>query len=305
MRKITTVLFLLLLVAEVLGQEVAVGEKQPREQEINEIKLSEQAHYAEVVLEVLTDDNEAVSLAQQQSISLLQTHIIEIFAKRLKMTKEDVREIWDVVDDKCQNVEIRRGDLLRVFSYMAKDAFKGWLGKKDIKPLSPEDSLILFGPSSEEKKMMKNVAVTSLSDTNLKDSLKIEEKASAVVENVILEDKKEEKVLAATPVEKKVEPIKEIIIPVLCQKMMGLKDFNELMKYLNKEKDNQKLIFGNTAVMQYQERCYMVVIERTSQKIAAILDKGRKDRMNFMTLKMDKIENYKNGKYAVILVQEY
>lgn len=304
MRKITSILFLLLLVAEVLGQEVSVGEKQTREQEINDIKLSEQAHYAEVVLEVLTDDNEAVSLAQQQSISLLQTHIIEIFAKRLKMTKEDVREIWDVVDDKCQNVEIRRGDLLRVFSYMAKDAFKGWLGNKDIKPLSPEDSLILFGPSSEEKKMMENVGVTSLSDTNLKDSLKIEE-ASAVVENVILEDKKEEKVLAATPVEKKVEPIKEITIPVLCQKMMEYENFNELMKYLNKEKDNQKLIFGNTAVMQYQERCYMVVIEKASQKISAILDKGRKDRMNFMTLKIDKIENYKNGKYAVILVQEY
>ena len=118
----------------IYGQELTDEEAQSKKKEINGIKLSEEAVYADVV-ELALDDNEAISLAQQKSINLLQTHVIEIFAKRMNMSKADVQEIWDVIDDKCQNIVVRKGDLLRVFSYIMKDAIG--LGPK--KPKKDEE----------------------------------------------------------------------------------------------------------------------------------------------------------------------
>lgn len=62
---------------------------------------------------------------------MLQAHVIEVFAKRLHMEPKDVQEIWDVIDDKCQNIVVRKGDLFRVFSYIVKDAVG--LGRKKPK----------------------------------------------------------------------------------------------------------------------------------------------------------------------------
>lgn len=111
---------------------------------INDIKLKENALYAEIREAIYIGDEgededmakvKALTKAQQKSIDLLQTHVIEIFARRLKMSKQDVQEIWDVIDDKCQNIEVKRGDLFRVFSYIMKDALRiGLKGK-----LSPEE----------------------------------------------------------------------------------------------------------------------------------------------------------------------
>ena len=78
-----------------------------------------------------------------------------------------------------------------------------------------------------------------------------------------------------------------------------------LMSYLKTEKSQQKLMFGNYDTMQYPAKCYVAVVDKSTRAIVAVLDKGQTDRMNFVTQKMDRYENYKGGDYAVIFVQEY
>ena len=97
----------------VLSQDVVQKQKS-----INQVKLSEDAVYAEVI-QMVTGDDEAISLAQQKSIDKLQISVIEACAAKMKMSKEDVKEIFDVIDDKCQNITIDAGDIIRVFSYIS------------------------------------------------------------------------------------------------------------------------------------------------------------------------------------------
>ena len=64
----------------------------------------------------------------------------------MNMSKADVQEIWDVIDDKCQNIVVRKGDLLRVFSYIMKDAIG--LGPK--KPKQKDIEKYLGDETKEE-----------------------------------------------------------------------------------------------------------------------------------------------------------
>ena len=132
MRKFVFFVMLAICSVNMYGQELSDAEAQNKKKEINSIKLSEEAVYADVV-ELALDDSESVSLAQQKSIQMLQTHVIEIFAKRMNMSKADVQEIWDVIDDKCQNIVVRKGDLCRVFTYIMKDAIGFGRKKPDPK----------------------------------------------------------------------------------------------------------------------------------------------------------------------------
>ena len=87
--------------------------------------------------------------------------------------------------------------------------------------------------------------------------------------------------------------------------MIAKKTYSKLMSYLKAEKSQQKLMFGNFDTMQYPAKCYVAVVDKATRAIVAVLDKGQTDRMNFVTQKMDRYENYKGGNYAVIFVQEY
>ena len=137
------------------AQVVTTQEETQKKKEINQIKLGEQAMYADVV-EVASDDFEAVSLAKQRSINMLQTNVMEACAKKMNMSKEDVKEIFDIIDDKCQNVVIQKGDMLRVFSYIAKDAIG--LGRKKASKevndfFAPEESDSLEMQKATEQAM--------------------------------------------------------------------------------------------------------------------------------------------------------
>ena len=125
MKKLSYLLILLLLPIVAFAQEVPEQDKENKEK-IKEIKLSEEYVYADAV----TEDN--LSEAQQNSMDLLRANVNAIFAERFHMPKEDVEEIWDVIEDKCQNVTIKKGDLFRVFTYIMKDyLFPGKKKKKD------------------------------------------------------------------------------------------------------------------------------------------------------------------------------
>lgn len=327
------------------AQETAIPsqEETAKKKEINNIKLSEQAVYADV-MQIATDDNEAVSLAQQKSINMLQAHVIEIFAKRMHMEKKDVQEIWDVIDDKCQNIVVRKGDLFRVFTYIMKDAIG--LGPK--KPKEGDVEKYLKPDSTEthvattDTAALKDVAFQlthtltggkdSIDNTALPAAQAVPATTAATAPAQTTTAPAQ---TATTPVQTATVPVQTattpaqaaapvqaatavpvaapapapapvaVAIPDLAQNMMSKANMTELMRYLSKEKRNQKLMFGNFNTMQYPAKCYVVVIDKASKGIVAVLDKGQKERMNFTTRQMDNLNNYKGGKYAAILVQEY
>ena len=126
MKKLSYLLILLLLPIVAFAQEVPEQDKENKEK-IKEIKLSEEYVYADAV----TEDN--LSEAQQNSMDLLRANVNAIFAERFHMPKEDVEEIWDVIEDKCQNVTIKKGDLFRVFTYIMKDIYSPERRKRRIK----------------------------------------------------------------------------------------------------------------------------------------------------------------------------
>lgn len=332
MRKIVFFVMCALCSMGMNAQDMTAQEEASKKREINTIKLSEQAVYADVI-ELATDDNEAVTLAQQKSIQLLQTHVIEIFAKRMNMSKADVQEIWDVIDDKCQNIVVRRGDLLRVFSYIMKDAV-------GLTPSKPSKKYLDY---LEKTKNEEAQSATTVDDDAQPDTAAVKEAAfefanviTGFKDSINVASEKKEKVIAATggetatvtviEEEKKVEPkiglpniieekkeevkepevkAQEVTVPVICQEMIEQGNYHKLQIYLGKKKAENKLMFGNSRKMQYIERCYIALIDKKTMEITAVLDKGENDRMNFMTKQMDHFKNYKNGQYAAIFVQEY
>lgn len=312
MRKFISLLILLSANIGIHAQEVTSQENQAKEDSIFNVKISEEAHYAEVTIDFLMKDDKDVSAQEMDARRLLQAHIIEIFSKRFNMNNDDVQEIWDVIDDKCQNVEIKRGDLLSVFSYITKDAFKGLFGRKQLKPLTPQDSLILFGPKEKEVLPVAEPLVAEKTESNTKtdnneiaeeksETLKVEEVKTVVEVKTIPEVTEPE-----VKIEKKTnEPKQEAVeIPELCQTIIAKRDFQALMSFLDQEKTYGNLFFGGMNSMQKLEMCYVVILEKSSGKIVGVLDKGNANRLNFMTRKQERHDNYTREEYRKIFVQE-
>lgn len=282
MRKFGLFLILSVLSIGIHAQELTEQEVQAKEDSVFNIKFKEQAHYAELVIDMATKEDKDVTVAEQQSMLLLQTHIIEIFSKRFKMSNEDVREIWDVIEDKCQNVEIKRGTLWSTFIYIAKDAFKGFLGGK-VKDLTPEDSLILFGPEEEE------VFIPEKKDTAADDT--IIPTPDPVIKDTITE-----------PVVPSPKP--DIVVPAFCKKLIEKTNKKELEAFLEDGALYNELMYGTLDDMQYISKCYVVIIEKATEKIIGVLDKGDSGRVNFMTQETDYYGKYDKEKYELIFVQE-
>jgi hypothetical protein len=275
---------------------------------------------------------------------MLQTHVIEIFAKRMNMSKADVQEIWDVIDDKCQNIVVRKGDLCRVFTYIMKDAIGFGRKKPDPKYedwVKPTDGKEVNADSKKKEEKTEEAAIEEKAQeiantmTGGKDSIntvvekkaEVIEKKEEVAEKVTETVEKKEEATQTTVVaeEKVVEDAKpkvdvpvveekkpevkvetpEVNVPTLCQEMIEQGTLNKLTVYLDKKRMLNKLMYGNPNKMQYVERCYVVLFEKKSRNIVTVLDKGEGDRMNFVTKQMDHLKNYKNGQYGAIYVQEF
>lgn len=368
MKRTNILIVLSFCAATMAAQEVAIPSPEDiaKGKEINNIKLSEQAVYADV-MEMATDDNEAVSLAQQKSINMLQAHVIEVFAKRMHMEKKDVQEIWDVIDDKCQNIVVRKGDLFRVFTYIMKDAIglgpkkpkKGdvekYLGPDPVEAeVATTDTVALKeaafqltntitgGKDSIDNTVPPVIATTPVTTTPTQvvtatqpatpvQTVPVQATAQAVPVQAVTDTPAQTTTTStpattvpvqavsvqtppaqtapvqATPPAPVTQPtpVTVIEVPELAQTMMSKSNMTELMRYLSQEKSRQALMFGNFNTMQYPAKCYVVVIDKASKNIVAVLDKGQRERMNFVTKQIDNLNNYKGGKYAAILVQEY
>ena len=333
MKKIFIYALLSMLVVSAKAQEVSDQDANQKSKAINQVKLSEQAMYAEVV-ELASDDFEAVSLAQQKTINKLQNNVIEACAQRMNITKEQAKEIFDIIDDKCQNVVVKKGDMVRVFAYIAKDAVG--LSRKKAKQ---EDIDAIFGPEEDsvdstmiadntaqamnllmgQKDSIDNVSVqpapattltTTTTTTTVVTTTAVTQPVVTPAQPVVVPAQPvvvpAQPVAASTP-EPKVAPAPavEVVVPVLCQTMIDKGNMKELMRYLSQEKRYHRLMFGNFSAMQYPEKCYIVIIDKATQHIVSVLDKGDSERMNFISKKMDRYLNYRNGNYAAVFVQEY
>lgn len=139
---------------------------------------------------------------------------------------------------------------------------------------------------------------------------------TTVAQNVATEEAKEEPAAPAAPVVEtpKEEPVVapapepavvKVEVPAFCQTLLDKKNYKALMSYLQTEKAYGHLIFGPESRMSRTAQCYIVLIEKSSQNITAVLDKGVTERMNFVTGKMDDFANYMlAGGYLAIFVQD-
>ena len=91
----------------------------------------------------------------------------------------------------------------------------------------------------------------------------------------------------------------------MCQNLIAKGNFDKVYRYLKQEMIYQRLIYGSAQKMQRHEKCYIVLTDKTTGSIVAVLDKGESERMNFVTKKMDNFKNYQGGNYKAIFVQEY
>lgn len=289
MRKIKLALLLFFCATTLCAQYAAPSEEdKAKGKEINNIKRSGDAAYADVYQEA-ESESEALTEAEEKSKAMLQAHVIEIFAKRLGMSKKDVQDIWAVIESRCKHVVVKRGDLYRVFTYVMKSQFDPeYVPEPKPEPYpkpKPEPK-----PEPEPKPQ-----------PEVKDSVVL----PPPIPDPEPQPEKKDTVTVPAPPAPEPEPAPEVLVPDLCQKMIATKAFKPLMKFLNQQKVQQILMFGNAYKMQKHEKCYIVVVERASQTIVAVLDKGDSERMNFVSKKMDHYRNYKGGNYSCVFVQEY
>lgn len=283
MRKFGLFLILSVLSIGIHAQELTEQEAQAKEDSIFNLKLSGSSHYAEAAVDLIMEDDSKVSVARQQSLLLLQTHVIEIFSKCLNMKNQDVQEIYELIEEKAYEIDLKRGDLYRVCKYIAKDALKGWLGNKKLKPLAPEDSLILFGP--KEKKVL----------------LPVNPEPPVIV---VLDPPKPVPAKPDTVTPTPPSPVPDVVVPAFCKKLIEKGNKKELEAFLEDGDLYSELMYGTIDDMQYISKCYVVIIEKATEKIIGVLDKGESARINFMTKGMDYYGKYDKEKYELIFVQQ-
>lgn len=313
--------------------------------EINNIKRSEEAVYADVMEFVAPESDGVPTLAQQRSQQMLQAHVIEIFAKRMKMDKKDVQEIWDVIDDKCQNIVVRRGDLCRVFTYIMKDAL-GLTPKKpkkgDVeKYLTPDQAQTTVAENTQQETLemtqklanimtngqdsINNVAteqVSTVQNIQVKEqvassaqqtTVPVQQTTVVTQEMTTIQQTSSNQVAAPTTEVKVVTeaaPVKAteptvVEVPQLAKTMLAQTNMTELLRFLLKEKNRQTLMYGSLSSMTNLEKCYVVIINKTAKKVVTVLGPGSEQRINYVTSRYDSIANYKGGNYQAIVVQEY
>lgn len=271
--------------------------------EINDIKRSEEAIYADVLEFVAPESEEIPTLAQQKSQQMLQAHVIEVFAKRMKMDKKDVQEIWDVIDDKCQNIVVRKGDLCRVFTYIMKDAL-GLAPKKpkkgDVEKYLEDDKeeIVAEAPKDTAQVLLAEAPVQQPPWEQAVAPVEVPEPVATPV--VVKEPEP-----APQPLPEP-EPVPVVVeVPQLAKEMLAKSDMTELLRFLVKEKSRQTLMYGSLASMTNAEKCYVIIINKPAKKVVTVLGPGTEQRINYVTFKQDAIANYKGGDHQAIVVQEY
>lgn len=385
MKKIKLFFLLLTCAVGLNAQDIPSAEDAAKKKEINQIKLSEEAVYADVMQPAATPE-EAIEQSKARTFTLLQTHVVEAVVKDLNMSREDAKKLWSELESKCHHIVVSQMDMYRVFTYiMRADLMPGAATAQptetavatEVAPVvavavaqpvqatpvvaaQPTDSALVAQAQPVEAvatvaQPADSTAVAVVPVAQLIDSVAVAPTAQPVqpvqavqpVDSAMVAQAQPvqavaqvaqpadsaavavvaqpvqavqavpvqaapvvavQPVQAAQPVvEPEPEPEPEIVveIPALCQTMIDKGNMGDLMRFLNTEKNYQRLMYGNSSTMQYPEKCYIVIIDKETREIVSVLDKGQRERMNFITKEMDRYSNYRRGNYAAVFVQEY
>lgn len=382
MKKIKLFFLLLTCAVGLNAQDIPSAEDAAKKKEINQIKLSEEAVYADVMQPAATPE-EAIEQSKARTFTLLQTHVVEAVVKDLNMSREDAKKLWSELESKCHHIVVSQMDMYRVFTYiMRADLMPGAATAQpaeaavatEVAPVvavtvaqpvqaapvvaaQPTDSALVAqtqpveavvpvaqpadtvaaAPVAQPVQPVQAapvVAAQPVQAVQPVDSAMVaqaqpvqtvapvaqptDSAAVAVVAQPVQAVQAApvqaapvvavQPVQAAQPVvEPEPEPEPEIVveIPALCQTMIDKGNMGDLMRFLNTEKNYQRLMYGNSSTMQYPEKCYIVIIDKETREIVSVLDKGQRERMNFITKEMDRYSNYRRGNYAAVFVQEY
>ena len=382
MKKIKLFFLLLTCAVGLNAQDIPSEEDAAKKKEINQIKLSEEAVYADVMQPAATPE-EAIEQSKARTFTLLQTHVVEAVVKDLNMSREDAKKLWSELESKCHHIVVSQMDMYRVFTYiMRADLMPGAATAQpteaavatEVAPVvavavaqpvqaapgvaaQPADSALVAQAQPVEAVVPVSqpadtvaaapviqpvqpvqaapvVAAQPVQAVQPVDSAMVaqaqpvqtvapvaqpaDSAAAAVVAQPVQAVQAApvqaapvvavQPVQAAQPVvEPEPEPELEIVveIPALCQTMIDKGNMSDLMRFLNTEKNYQRLMYGNSSTMQYPEKCYIVIIDKETREIVSVLDKGQRERMNFITKEMDRYSNYRRGNYAAVFVQEY
>lgn len=317
------VLSLLWMMPSVSFAQEDLGQEQAEKEKIKEIKLSENYVFATAVTE------EDLTEAQQNSMDLLRANVNAIFAERFHMEKEDVEEIWDVIEDKCQNVTIRKGDLFRVFSYILKDyLFPGKKKKKnkvdsssssdeseeiqtvDIErvseavanetlPQDAQDRIMDFVPSKGEQTRVNSLPVELPStDLSVPVPVVVVQPVEPVEEPVVVRVSKPKENISADEIKEEPAVVTPDLDPIL-EELLLVQTFKDLVAILDQRKDEGVLMYGSIKTMLSPEKCYLAIFK--DGEMVTFLDKGDKERINLKTHGPDSLSNYKG--YGAIWIQ--
>lgn len=342
MKKIQSLILVLFCVCSAYAQDVISPEDAARKKEINKIKLSEEAVYADVN-QPASSPEEAIELSKSRSFTMLQTHVVETIVQDLNMSREDAKKLWNDLESKCMHIVVAQGDIYRVFTYIMRSSIISGgeteapaemelVAETTIQPeavvpvTQPVDSASVVAEVVQPvAQPVDSVTVAQVQPetpvTQPVDSVAMAQAqpvapvsqpvdSTALAQVQALPVAQPVAVVQPVPVvqpepEPEPEPEIEIEIPAICQTMMDKGNMSDLMRYLNQEKNYQRLMYGNSSTMQYPEKCYIVIIDKDTREIVSLLDKGQRERMNFITKQMDRYSNYRKGNYAAVFVQEY
>ena len=322
MKKLSYLFILLLFPIVAFAQEATVQDKENKEK-IKEIKLSEDYVYADAVTE------ENLSEAQQNSMDLLRANVNAIFAERFHMSKEDVEDIWDVIEDKCQNVTIKKGDLFRVFTYIMKDyLFPGKKKKKvkneELAEVKPSKDEILPDEIEEVSEALVNDSLPTASQNEIlafvpeakpdvTSQPEPQQTQEAGESKATLQDKAQEVVSEVTG--DPTEAVTEVPVAVttsvateepeditvssssapaldpIVKELLEIQTYKELISLLDQKKEEGTLIYGRIKTMRSPDRCYLAIFKKS--EVITILGKGDKERLNLKTNTEDSLNNYK------------
>lgn len=160
---------------------------------IREIKLSERYVYAEAV----TPND--ITEGQQNSLDLLHAHVAGMLADKLGKSKKESDRIWDEVQNRCQNMTVKNGDLFRVFTYIPKSClFPGEAEPNEV----PEKPVVAVEVEEATEPIAVSVAEQSTDITPDTESIIIDSIAEPSVVASVVEQ------ASVTPVEP-AEPVTE------------------------------------------------------------------------------------------------
>ncbi len=269
---------LIFAVLSTLDLFAQTGEYDEEKKQINQIKRDNNYLYADELDET---EEGALDLAKTILEMEVQQHITD------NNIKDPSTEVIRVnMEDRLKTIELKRGEMFRVFAYILKD------------------NLIL---DKEQDTEFENVL--SATEPEIKEDI-LSDKEINVDEGIvpdILEDKyvEQEHVNKETfrnEIEERAcgnESVKTGNL--ILDELTAFRSVRDIQPYLEKKKQLGDLMFGKMSSNLSLENSYLIIFNKNGE-IKALLDKGTNSRRNLMTGKTDdNLSNYRD--YGVVWIQ--